>query len=296
MNRAIKIMFLALVLSAALSACKTTYQVGSEKVKKVSDRKIIRNVIRNYLTYNTLSYRFNGEFSDSGKTTSFNGTIRIKKDSIIWVSLSVVLGIELVRIQITKDSVYFMNKIKDEYFIREIDYISNAFQVDVNYEILQSIITNQIFLYAEEDESNNIRRVEEVDDEPDPGVYRKTFIADTDSNQYVLKTYRKRKLKKHIKRNRPEIILQTYHVLPDIFKISNVNINELTEKRELDISYSEFSPIDSVMVPYNLVINIKDKQKFVSLNLKYSKINLNTDISFPFTIPEKYKPIETRQQ
>lgn len=296
MNRAIKIMFLITVLSAAFPACKTTYQVGSEKVKKVSERKIIRNVIKNYLTYNTLSYRFNGEFSDSGKTTSFNGTIRIKKDSIIWVSLSVVLGIELARIQITKDSVYFMNKIKDEYFIREIDYISNAFQVDVNFEILQSIITNQIFLYAEEDETINERRVEEVDDEPDPGVYRKTFISDTDSNQYVLKTYRKRKLKKHIKRNRPEIILQTYHVLPDIYKISNVNINELSEKRELDISYSEFSPIDSVMVPYNLLINIKDKQKFVSLNLEYSKINLNTDISFPFTIPEKYKPIETRQQ
>jgi outer membrane lipoprotein-sorting protein len=296
MNRAIKIMFLAVLLSVAFSACRTTYQAGSEKVKKVSDRKIIRNVIRNYLTYNTLSYRFNGEFSDSGMTTSFNGTIRIKKDSIIWVSLSVVLGIELARIQITKDSVYFMNKIKDEYFIREVDYISNAFQVDVNYEILQSIITNQIFLYAEEDETINERRVEEVDDEPDPGVYRKTFIADTDSNQYVLKTYRKRKLKKHIKRNRPEIILQTYHVLPDIYKISNANINELAEKRELDISYSEFSPIDSVMVPYNLLINIKDKQKSVSLKLEYSKINLNTDISFPFTIPEKYKPIETRQQ
>lgn len=296
MNRAIKIIFLAVVLSAAFSACKTTYQVGSEKVKKISDRKIIRNVIKNYLTYNTLSYRFNGEFSDSGKTTSFNGTIRIKKDSLIWVSLSVVLGIELARIQITKDSVYFMNKIKDEYFIREIDYISNSFQVDVNYEILQSIITNQIFLYAEEDETINERRVEEVDDEPDPGVYRKTFIADTDSNQYVLKTYRKRKLKKHIKKNKPEIILQTFHVIPEIYKISNVNINELNDKRELDISYSEFSPVDSVMIPYNLVINIKDKQKFVSLNLKYSKINLNTDISFPFTIPEKYKPIETRQQ
>jgi hypothetical protein len=296
MKRAIKIIFLAVVLSAAFIACKSTYQVRSEKVKKVSDRRIIRNVIKNYLNYNTLSFRFNGEFSDSGKTTSFNGTIRINKDSIIWVSLSVVLGIELARIQITKDSIYFMNKLKDEYFIRDIGYISNAFQVDMDYEILQSIITNQIFLYAEEDETANVRRVEEVDDEPDPGVYRKTFIADTDSNLYVLKTYRKRKLKKHIKRNRPEIILQTYHVAPEIYKITNVNINDLSEKRELDISYSKFSPIDSVMTPYNLMINIKDKEKSVSLNLEYSKINLNTDISFPFNIPEKFKLIETRQQ
>lgn len=285
-----------MLLSVAFYSCRTTYKVGSEKVKRVSDRKIIRNVIKNYLDYNLISYRFNGEYTDSGKTTSFNGTIRIKKDSIMWVSLSVVLGIELARIQITKDSVYFMNKLKDEYFIRDINYISNIFQVDMDYEILQSVITNQIFLYAEEDESANSRREEVIDDEPDPGVYRKTFIADTDSNLYVLKTYRKRKLKKHIKRNRSEIILQTYHVIPDIYKISNVNINDIAEKRELDINYTKFTPLDSIMLPYNIQINIKDRNEAVMLNLDFNKITVNPDITFPFTIPEKYKMIETRQQ
>lgn len=277
-------------------SCKTVYKVNSEKVKRVSDRRIIRNVLGNYLDYNTLSYRFNGEFSDSGKTVSFNGTLRIRKDSLIWISVSVALGIELARIQISKDSLYFMNKIKDEYYIRDVEHISGLFQVDMDYEILQSVLTNQIFLYAEEDEQANSRREEVEDDEPDPGAYRKTFIADTDSNLYVLKTFRKRKLKKHIRKNRPEIIVQVFHIIPEIYKISNVSINDMSEKRELNITYSKFMLLDSVMVPYHIQMDIIEREKMVSLSLDFSKITRNPDVAFPFTIPEKYILIEEKRK
>lgn len=288
-------LFILMVL--LLGACKSTYQIRSEKVKRVSDRKIIRHVINHYVDYKAISYKFNGEFSDSGKTVSFSGNLRIKNDSLIWVSISVALGIELARIQITPDSVYFMNKIKDEYFIRNVDYISNVFQVDMDYDILQSILTNRIFLYAEDDEdANQKRREEEPDEYPVPDKYRKTFISDTDSNLYVLKTYRKRKLKKHMKRNRGDIILQTFRVIPDVYKIHSVNINDISEKRELNVEYSKFTAIDSLMLPNHIRIDVKDRSRNVSLDLDFTKITINPEVTFPFTIPEKFKPIETRRQ
>ena len=295
MKNLFKILLLLFLVLTFLS-CRTTYKINSDKVKRISDRRILRHVISNYVEYSGLAYKFNGEYSDSGKTVSFNGNLRIKKDSVIWISISVALGIELARIQIRPDSVFFMNKIKDEYFINESDYISNLFQVDIDYDILQSILTNEIFLYADDDETANSRREEVEDDEPEPGLFRKTFIADTDSNLYVLKTYRKRKLKKQIKKNRPEIIMQSFRVIPDIYKIQSVCINEISEKRELNISYSNFMVKDSVVMPYSIKIDIKDRNRIVSLSFNFSKITVNPDVSFPFNIPEKYKPIETKRQ
>lgn len=296
MNHRIKIPLLLVCLLLFAGSCKTVYKINSEKVKRISDRRIIRNVLANYLEYNTLSYKFNGEYADSGKTVSFNGNLRIRKDSLVWISVSVALGIELARIQVSRDSLYFMNKIKNEYYIRDVEHISGLFQVDMDYEILQSVLTNQIFLYADDDEQANSRREEVEDDEPDPGAYRKTFVADTDSNLYVLKTFRKRKLKKQIRKNRPEIIVQKFHVIPEIYKISNVNINDISEKRELNISYSDYMPIDSVMVPHTIRMDILENQKNISLTLSFSKITRNSDISFPFTIPEKYSLIEEKRK
>ncbi|HAR20844.1 MAG TPA: DUF4292 domain-containing protein, partial [Cytophagales bacterium] len=38
-------------------------------------------------------------------------TIRIRKDSVIWISVNPALGIEVVRALITKDSIFVIDKI-----------------------------------------------------------------------------------------------------------------------------------------------------------------------------------------
>ncbi|PKP22826.1 MAG: hypothetical protein CVU05_02280 [Bacteroidetes bacterium HGW-Bacteroidetes-21] len=284
------------IFSLLLISCKTTYRINPDKVKHMSDRRIIRNMMDKYISYNTISYKFNGEFADSAKSTSFNGTLRIKYDSLIWVSIQVALGVEYARIQITKDSIYFMNKFKDEYFVKGIDYIGNLFQVDLNYEMLQSILTNELFLYADKDESDEMKEedISVNDDEPDIGNLKKTFKADTDSNMYVLKTHRKRKLKKQTRRNKPGIIVQSFRIIPEIFKINEADIYDVSEKRKLNISYSNFVLNGTDTMPNTLKIAISDKTKDVSLMLNYNKVTINSDVSFPFNIPEKFKPIQMK--
>lgn len=294
MNTGIKILLL-LLLSGLFFSCKSTYRINPDKVKRLNDRRIIRNMMDNYVPYKTLSYKFSGEFEDSAKTTSFNGAIRIGRDSIIWVSIYVAMGVEFARIQITKDSVFFMNKFKDEYFKKGIDYIGNIFQVDLNYEMLQSILTNEIFLYAESDESNNVKEEELSADDPDIGDFKKIFKADTDSNMYVLKTHRKRKLRKQTRRNKPGLIVQSFRVIPDIFKISEADIYDVSEKRKLNISYSKFTLNGTYTMANNVKVSIADKNRKVSLTLDYNKITVDPDISFPFNIPEKYKQIQMRE-
>jgi hypothetical protein len=49
--------------------------------------------------------------SGDGKNYDVNATMRMYKDSAIWLSANAVLGIEAMRVLITKDSVKLLNKL-----------------------------------------------------------------------------------------------------------------------------------------------------------------------------------------
>ena len=52
-----------------------------------------------------------------------NATIRMHKDSLIWASVNAVLGIEAMRLLITKDSVFLLDKLNKTYTTRSVDYL-----------------------------------------------------------------------------------------------------------------------------------------------------------------------------
>ena len=66
--------------------------------------------------------------------------IRVKKDSIIWISLKSPLGIEVLRSMILPDSVYLMNRIGKTYFIKPISHIKEVVKTDISFFQLQEIL------------------------------------------------------------------------------------------------------------------------------------------------------------
>jgi len=282
--------FLIVVITISVISCKTTRKISSEKVRPMGAGKLYSLVSGNYLPYNTLSIKFDVNIKSDEIDRSIGGTLRIRKDSLIWVSISPALGIEAARLQFTPDSIMFVNKMKNEYFVKSYDYFDYKFQTDLSFSDLQSIFTNEIFLYSENDEENNERL---NTDNKEERFYRKTFISTTDSNLYVLKTQRKHKIKKYIKKNKnKDFIVETLSITPDIFKISNISVTDYGEKRTLNIQYSEFIDVNNKVMPTLIKMQVETSQKNMSTEIKYNKITVNSDVSFPFKIPEKYKRIE----
>ena len=69
-----------------------------------------------------------------------NANIRIKKDSIIWISLKAPLGIEVLRTMITPDSIYFMNRMNKTYFIKPVSHLKEVVNTNINFFQLQEIL------------------------------------------------------------------------------------------------------------------------------------------------------------
>ena len=70
------------------------------------------------------------------KSNSFNANLRIKRDSVIWMSISPGLGIEVARVYITPDSLKFINRINNTYFKGDYRFLNSLLQIESNFQSL----------------------------------------------------------------------------------------------------------------------------------------------------------------
>jgi hypothetical protein len=68
------------------------------------------------ISFNTFTAKIDVDYvGGDGKKESVNATLRMYKDSVIWISVTGVFGIEGLRAYITKDSVRLINKLDKTY-------------------------------------------------------------------------------------------------------------------------------------------------------------------------------------
>lgn len=82
---------------------------------------------------------------EDGDETSFSATIRSKKDSLIWISAQAVLGIEAVRLLLTRDSVFLLNKLDKTYSVYDRTFAREKLGIDLDLTILQQILAVRNF-------------------------------------------------------------------------------------------------------------------------------------------------------
>ncbi len=97
----------------------------------------------------------------------------MQKDSVIWLSFSPALGLEVARLKITPDSIKFMNRLDRVYFEGDYQLLNNFLQTTIDFDILQSLLIGNDFTFYD----NN------------------SFRASIDALEYRLSTTSRTKLK-----------------------------------------------------------------------------------------------------
>jgi len=67
-------------------------------------------------------------------------SIRGRKDSLVWASVTAPFGIELFRVVLTKDSVYYINRTNKTCFVKPIAHISKIIKTDIAFNEIQEMI------------------------------------------------------------------------------------------------------------------------------------------------------------
>lgn len=221
-----------------------------------SDKK--NNVNIEEIDFEYFQTRTKVRYTEGDKQVNGNAHIRIKKDSLIWFSISPSVGLEATRVMITKDTAIVINRMDKEYYIFNFEEISRYFNFKVDFELIQSIILG------------NLAR--EIDD--------KTQIAK--ENNYYL-----------IKQTSGPLDIQSF-VLIDNKKIETVLINEIETSNFMTLKYSEFKETSNYLFARNCQINLTYKAKkgpmVTSINLQHHRADISDKpLKFPFNIPSKYE-------
>ena len=281
MNNKIKNSILLVILIAGLlfPACRSQRKVIKTPIKEYGAEFLFDKMAENQFDFETLSMKasISASSNTSKESTSLTGNIRIIRDSVIWATVSLGLGIEVARLYVTQDSVFFVNRLNNEYAAASFGFFKTQFQVDLDFNILQSLLTGNDFDYYESAK----------------------FKASYDGGRYKLTVQERRKQKKYIRSNSDarRVLIQDTWLNPENFKIEAINIKALeNQQRRLQVNYSNFGKIEGQLFPQRATFEVfmqePGKNHKSSININFSKIELNKEVSVPFNIPDKYKRIE----
>jgi hypothetical protein len=294
-----KILFLVSVLVViAVSSCKVTYVSGT-KTENLKPVKLYEQVKNSHFKYDNLSMKLSAEVLMNDKKETFSGIVRIQKDSLIWISIR-SYSIEGARIYITNDSVKFINRLNNTYYVNDFETFARRFGFDVDYKTLQSILTNTFFFYpCVENEENAISDFKQCQNYQyhcmssiSKRKYSKYYSDDSRSVKW------ERKLEKEIKdssgnKDAGDFVFQTVKILPEIFKIQEMYLENYINRQYLCISYERQEQEGKQYFPKAINMEIATPEIDVNIKLNVENLSINAkSLSFPFKISNKYVEIE----
>lgn len=192
------------------------------------------------------------KFSSPDKSISSSATIRMKKDSIIWVSLSPIFGIEAARGYINQDTIVFFDRVNKETHRYNYKSLSKMLNFEVDFQMVQSIILgNQVFEFTTED------------------------------------SYSKRGDDLKIDQRRDRFQIQTF-ATDELRKVKNVKVKELPDGSDMNIVFTNFDKVSGQAFPFKALVTVLSKAKngteTIEVEINHSKIDVGTTpISFPFS-------------
>ncbi|NOT75660.1 MAG: DUF4292 domain-containing protein [Cyclobacteriaceae bacterium] len=195
-------------------------------------------------------------FRDDNKEREVTANIRIRKDSVIWMTFSVI-GVQGGKALINKDSVTIVSTVDKEYYVFDYKELSQRFNFEVNYYTIQSaILANLISPRMEEDKIT-----------PGPSFNL-------------------------LEQQRGTVNVKNY-INAASRKLEKVEMKEASTNNSVVLNYSNFQVVGDKTFPYSGGVNIIYKTAKGLLNtsiiLEYNKAEVgDKELKFPFKIPRKY--------
>ncbi|MEJ2593551.1 MAG: DUF4292 domain-containing protein [bacterium] len=265
-------LLVVLALILLLTGCKSTRSTLKKPIKEYGFDYLYAKMLENQFNFNFLSAKFSLTYYEDKGKTDLRGQLRMKNDSITWISFSPALGIEAARLNLTDDSIKFINRLNKKYFMGEYDLIDSLLNTTIDFSILQAMIVgNDITSY-------DVNK----------------FKASIDGGLYRITIQERRKIKKSLKNTEDDarVLVQNIWLNPEDFRIRQVELKELNDgdNKKLDVVYKNYFPVGDQMFPEEMFISITS-QKSILIEVKFLKVELDEEMQFPFRVPGKYEKL-----
>lgn len=250
MNR---ILMLICLFAIVVSGCRTTNVTSGTKPKK--PKSIIKHAEQNQLKFTYLASKTKINYVADGKSTSFKGELRMKKDSVIWLSITPLLGIEIARVLIKPDTVHILDRINKVYYKKPTAYLASEFNAPIDFGGLQSMITGGMTFFDKKNASSMV-----------------------ENNMYIVETHNEALTNKAI-------------IEPEYYRFTRTELAEKNTNRKISVDYNEYETVGEQPFSHQRDIQV-DGDMALEIHLGFSKVKLDEAQRFSFTVSSKYEIVQ----
>ena len=271
MNRRIVISLVFCTLSMLFvgTGCSSKKSITKASLREFTANRLIKEVEKNNFDFNDIQAKLNVKLEVNDEKHTVKGQLRMKKDSNVWISASLPLGLEIVRLMITDDSVFFLNRNEKTYLAENIMAFSDISPMIASIQFIQSVLVGNDINLRDNDR----------------------YKVSIDNNQYNLLI--SKDLKKSIKHSDMDwkVMMKDIWIDPELFKITKYYIKEYNDdKRKIELKYSDFELVGEKYLPTKIDLNIRGDVS-LKVSIIYSNITFGDKIEYNFKIPKKYDRI-----
>jgi len=240
---------------ALLFACKT------QKIAEVTPKNI-KNLrgFTNYIESNRPEYKWlNAKVSIDLQTPARNlngkATLKMRKDSLIWLSVSPALGIEVARIQVTRDSMYILNRMENT---------------------IKTIPVTKIDRYLG-DRDFGLKNMGRIMIGQPAFSLQRDYEFSADSSEVHL-----------TKKNR--VYTEKMSFYPRMLKTKQYNLTKPANNKSVNIDYTDYQKVEDHYLPGNIQVKVQNPAP-ISLNLDMNNMYFEKNSEVSFNIPSSYERI-----
>lgn len=261
--------YAALLFVLLFSGCKSIKKVGTvEAGEAKAHQEFFDSMKEQAFQFNTLSARMNAEILTPDKELSSRIDLKMVKDSAFQLSIVPMLGIEIFRIEFSRDSVKVLDRLNKRYVAEGYEGMKGKLPVDFNFYNLQALFTNRVFLPGEQ--------------EITPEKYNR-FKLTQDGPKAIAKT-------------RDALDLLYTFIADGEEKLLSLHATDKDERYNLYWDYKDFRLVEKQPFPMLMDIRIVAENKQVGkMTLSFGRIEPEVPVNLEFSIPSKYKRITFAQ-
>lgn len=245
------ILFILLLLSFCFSACRSSKNViEGEK----NDKDVVQTTFSTFNAKCDISI-----FRNEAQSFRVGGDLRIKKDSLIILSIQPFAGVEMGRLSCSKEGIVLLDRINKRYFAFDFKELKDTMNAAFSYEAFESILLGEIFTFGEEKKT-------QITDFSKSLVGNMVMLQRTD-----------------------EKLLQEY-ILNDSMEVQSGVLQE--ESYRMRWTYANLNKNDVKSIPMKIEITFSaGVHTLGKLGFDYKRVEFNNDLNFSSNIPANYKKV-----
>lgn len=292
-------LILTVVVSILLAvSCSNERRLAKGKpLKKRAPAYLVNHNVKDDFQFEWLSMKISADLKSEGQNDSFKANIRIRKDSLIWISISPALGVEMVRVLISPDSVKYFSKVPNNkhYYLGDFSAVTDVAQMPLDFKMIQDILVGNAIMMDKGDDkfvslidkqsycliskfSRHLRRVLDFDEKA--VLPNSTFTVNKQSREYQ-KALRRASI--------DELMVKRFWLDGNSFRVHRALYNDVFNLRDVEIMYDDFDTHAGQLYPEHGRLKVTTPDAWTELDFKVIRVRTSKSYDFPFTIPEGYE-------